>query len=115
LDKSSSANEIMQTIKSAIDSMLKANGVNPEGEQLGMQPPQISSNSGSPPPMPPGSSQGSGSDPFMSKIEQLLQQYGFDVEKFKSELASKATEQSSTSMLQLFNNLSSSQGVNTQA
>lgn len=111
LDKSSSADEIMQTIKSAIDSTLKANGVNPEN----MQPPQMSSNSGGTPPPIRQGGEGNSSDPFMSKIEQLLQQNGFDVEKFKSELASKATEQSGTSMLQLFNNVTSSKGVNAQA
>jgi hypothetical protein len=110
-DKSSSADEIMQAIKSAIDSTMKANGVNPED----MQPPQMSgSSNGTQPPMPQGG-QGSNSDPLMSKIEQLLQENGFDVEKFKSELASKATEQSGASMLQLFNNVISSQGVNEQA
>jgi hypothetical protein len=42
LDKSSSASEIMQTIKTTVDSTLKANGIDPEAMRESM-PPQMKS------------------------------------------------------------------------
>jgi hypothetical protein len=104
LDKSSSAEVIMQTIKSAVDSTLQANGIDTEAMKREMPPP---------PPQGSGANGPGGRDDFMSKIESLLQENGFDVDKFKSELASM--QNASGSALNMFGNLSSAQGVDTQA
>jgi hypothetical protein len=111
LDKSASADQIMQAIKSAADGVLEANGVNPEEMKGGMRSPVGNSTEA---PLPPPNGQG-GQDDFMTKIEALLQQNGFDVEKFKSEMAAKMAQHTGNTGLEALNSLSSTQGINTQA
>jgi len=112
LDKSSDADTIMQTVKSAIDGVMKENGIDPQAMKDGMRPSgQDSANM----PPPPPQSQNGGKDDFMSKVESLLQQNGFDVDKFKSEMSQKQAQHVSSSSMQLMNTLNSSQGVNAQA
>jgi hypothetical protein len=113
LDKTASADQIMQTVKSAIDGVLKENGIDPEEMKQGMQP--AGQDMANMPPPPPPNGSGGGSDDLMSKIESLLQGNGFDVENFKSELAAKMTQQTSNSGLKLLDDLSSTQGIDTQA
>jgi hypothetical protein len=113
LDTSSDADTIMQTIKSAIDGVMKENGIDPDAMKDGMRPSdQDSTNM---PPPPPPSQGGGGKDDFMSKIESLLQQNGFDVDKFKSEMSAKHAQHGSSSSMQLMNTLTSTQGVDEQA
>jgi hypothetical protein len=57
--------------------------------------------------------QGDAGKQLMAKIEQLLQENGFDVEKFKNEL--KSAISSNASPLDLFGSIQNKQGVNAEA
>jgi hypothetical protein len=110
LDKSSGADTIMQTVKTAIDGVMKENGIDPQAMKDGMRPSgQDSAN------MPPPPSHNGEKDGFMSKVESLLQQNGFDVAKFKSQMSKEHAQHGSSSSAQLMDKLSSTQGVNAQA
>ena len=116
LDKSASADEIMQTIKSAVDTTLKANGIDPEAMKSKMRPPMAPSDSGqNAAAMPPPKGGPEGGDDFMSKVIELLRDNGFDVDKFKSELASEMAKRSDSSTLDFMSNMNSSVGLNEQA
>ena len=121
LDKLAGAQQVMDTIKNAIDSTVKANGVSlgfPAGgsgapstgqaDAAGAKRP-----SGPPPAGGPGGGMG-------ALLDKLLEENGFDPEKIKSELqqartdtASSATGASATMMLIL--QLPANSGVDAQA
>jgi translation initiation factor 1 (eIF-1/SUI1) len=109
LDKSSSATEIMQTIKTTVDSTLKANGIDPKAMQESMSSHMKSGGADD----ARLQMQGDAGGKFMAMIEQLLQENGFDVDKFKNEL--KSAISSSSSPLDLFGSIHSKQGVNVEA
>ncbi len=112
LDKSSSADEIMQAIKSAIDTTMAQNGVD-KSKMQGQAPPPPPQGGGQGPVGPGGAG---GKDEFMSKIESLLAANGFDVQKFESELeASRQKQQSEDSSLNVLSSLATTNGINTQA
>jgi hypothetical protein len=75
----------------------------------GKMPPPSDSSGG-----PMGNRAAGGKDGFMAKIEELLSQNGFDVDKFRSEIESKMSSDSNAG-LDVLNALDASQGVNTQA
>jgi hypothetical protein len=112
LDKTSSAQEVMATIKKAIDSTLQANGVTPPSSQgasgaAAMGPPPTNG-----PPPPDGGSLG-------QTIDKLLQQAGFDPEKIKSQLAQGQSSTASSSSgsaasLTLLIQIPLSNGIDTQ-
>jgi hypothetical protein len=110
LDKSSSADEIMATIKTAIDSTMEANGLDPEAMKGKMPPPPDAAGGAMGGPNRPAGEK----DGFMAKIEELLSQNGFDVDKFRSEMESKMSAHSKAG-LDVLSALDASQGVNTQA
>jgi hypothetical protein len=112
LDKSSDADTIMQTIKTAMDGVMKENGIDPEAMKDGMRPSGDQDSASMRPPPP---QNGGGKDDFMSKVESLLQQNGFDVDKFKSEMSQKQAQHGNASSMQLMGALNSAQGVNEQA
>jgi len=111
LDKSSTFTEIMDAIKTAVDSTLKANGVDPESMKNQMPP---ENGQGGTPPMPP---KGGPDDDFRNKIDQLLEENGFDMEKLKSEMMSSmmGTSQDQSSILAFLKKLQNQQGVDTEA
>jgi hypothetical protein len=110
LDKSSSFTEIMDAIKTAVDSTLKANGVDPESMKNKM-PPEDGQGA---PPMPP---KDGPNDEFRNKIDELLEENGFDVEKLRSEMMSSttATSDDQSSILEFLKKLKNQQGVDTEA
>jgi hypothetical protein len=77
LDKNSGAETVMNTVKSAVDGAMKAAGIEPP------RPPDGARGPGG-----PGRAGGPGND-FMSLLDQLLQENGFDPEKIKEELQSQ--------------------------
>lgn len=120
LDKSASAEEIMGTVKSAIDGVMEANGLDPEAMKAGARPPEPPEGAegemgGTPPPPAGASGMRGNNDDFMSKVESMLEANGFDVEKFRSELASYMNGDSDGSGLTLASELNSTQGIDTQA
>jgi hypothetical protein len=94
LDKTSSADTIMNTIKNAVDQTLRANGIEPPSGPGGPGGPPPS---GSAPP-PGGSSRTdkSGND-LMSIIDSLLQQNGFDPAAIRSQLQQEMSAAQTTS------------------
>jgi hypothetical protein len=111
LDKSSSLTEIMDAIKAAVDDTLKANGVDPESMKNQMPPEGGQSDK---PPMPP---MGGPDDEFRNKIDQLLEENGFDVETLKAQIQSSATvtSQTQSSILDFLKQLQNQEGVDTEA
>lgn len=111
LDKSSTFTEIMDAIKAAVDSTLKANGVDPESMKNQMPP---EGGQGERPPMPP---MGEPDDEFRNKIDQLLEENGFDVETLKAQMQSSmsVTSQTQSSILEFLKQLQNQEGVDTEA
>jgi hypothetical protein len=117
LDKTSSAQEVMQTIKDAIDQTLRANGIDVESMQ------------GSAPSPPPGDGTPAVGGPqsndadgksLEALIDRLLDENGFDAQEIKRELqqamASSVTGTESTSAtMTLIMQFPLSGGVDTQA
>ena len=108
LDKNSSADTVMKTVKSAVDGALKAAGIEPPPPPDGAQPPGGT-----------GGAAGSG-DNFVSMLDQLLQENGFDPEKIKEGLRSQSASTTQTPgtaslTLNLLMYLPAAGGVDTQA
>jgi hypothetical protein len=108
LDKNSSAEAVMKTVKSALDGALKAAGIEPPRPPDGAQPPGG-----------PGAAAGAG-DNFVSMLDQLLQENGFDAEKIKEGLRSQSAGTAQTPgttalTLNLLMYLPATGGVDTQA
>ena len=80
LGKSSNAQEVMDTVKNAVDQTLEANGVDLPAQPGGPPP----NGAGGPPPGPPPG--GGGSGDLGSTIDRLLQEAGFDPDEIRSEL-----------------------------
>jgi hypothetical protein len=109
LDENSSAETVMKTVKSAVDGALKAAGIEPPPP-----PPD-----GVRPPGGPGGAAGAGDD-FVSMLDQLLEENGFDPEKIKEELRSQRADTQQTPgtasfTLNLLMYLPATGGVDTQA
>ena len=107
LGKDSSAETVMNTVKSAVDAAMKAAGIEPP------PPPDGARDFGR-----PGAASSSDTD-FVSMLDQLLQQNGFDPAKIKEELQSQsanAPQASGTSSvtLNLLMYLPAAGGVDTQ-
>jgi hypothetical protein len=107
LDKNSSAETVMNTLKSAVDGAMKAAGIEPP------RPPDGARGPGG-----PGAAGGPGND-FMSLLDQLLQENGFDPEKIKEELQSQEsgamqTAGTSSVTLNLLMYLPATGGVDTE-
>ncbi len=108
LDKNSSAETVMKTVKSAVDGALKAAGIEPPPPPDGARPPGG-----------PGGAAGAGDD-FVSMLDQLLEENGFDPEKIKEELRSQSagtqqTPGTASLTLNLLMYLPATGGVDTQA
>jgi hypothetical protein len=116
LDKSSSADTVLKTIKEAMDSVLKANGIDPTAMKDAPPPP--------PPPPVENTDDSStddsttGQNDLATTLYDLLKANGFDPEKIKEELLAEqgsTDTASSTSGFEMLYRILTGTGVNTQA
>ncbi len=110
LDSSASATEIMQAVKEAVDDTMEANGIDPEAMQKpapgeGNPPSGETAGAGSPPPPPDGADR-QGSDTMATRLDQLLEENGFDPDQIRAELqaeyADRTNQDSSQSSFLMF-------------
>jgi hypothetical protein len=121
LDKSSSAEVVMNTVKSAVDDTLKTNGIDVSQMHKGDGPQGAGGQRPPPPPgggsPPGGAGGGKGGDSMASMIDDLLKENGFDPDAIKQALAassSSSSQQSQTnSGLDLLSSLPLNGGIDT--
>jgi hypothetical protein len=109
LDKSASTDDIMAAVQKAVSSTMEANGVDPS-----KMPP--------PPPPPPAEKSSETSDdedddtstsndPFLQRLQELLDENGFDGESIISQLEAQMSGQDTSSMFSLMQGIQSQQGI----
>lgn len=117
LDKTSSAQEVMQAIKDAIDQTLRDNGIDAESMQSAAPPPPPA---GAMPPAGGPRADDSDGESLETVIDRLLEESGFDAQEIKLELqqamaASASGTESTSATLTLILQLPLDAGVDTQA
>jgi hypothetical protein len=113
LDKSASAEEIMMTIRTTINSTLQESGVDPvgfSGGRVADLDTTLSKGETAAEPTTDG-----GVEVLKSKIESFVKEAGLDVERFTRELASASAIPAGSATMMALQVLASSKGINTQA
>jgi hypothetical protein len=115
LDKSSSADVVLATIKQAMDDTLKANGIDPAAMK-DFPPP--------PPPPPPAEgdedstqTDAARGDDLATTLRNILKENGFDPDKIREELLAEqnSSDSSSSSNFDMLYRVLTTSGINTQA
>jgi hypothetical protein len=108
LDKSANKDDIMAAVQKAVSSTMEANGVDPS-----KMPP--------PPPRPAEESSetsddedddtSASNDPFLQRLQELLDENGFDGKSIISQLEAQMSGQGTSSMFSLMQGIQSQQGI----